>query len=415
VHGFIHYSANERSIIDHPAFQRLRNIRQLALCLYVYPGAAHTRFEHSLGVMEMATRAFENLALKDGGQIVSELSDIPELKDKTLAKARQILRLVALLHDVGHPAFSHATESAVPGGNHEDVSIYVIHDVLGKHINEAFFHGATDLIVRILKKSPELIFLRQFVSGEIDMDRTDYLIRDSLHCGVDYGKFDFRKLLESLTVICNRDTGRLELAIERGGEHAFEALILARYQMNTQVYFHKVRRIYDYYLKKYVESLFPGGYKTFDEVLKFDDQKLLVQIGRDAEDRNDPIAKRIVERRHHKVVFRTGDSADAFELKKAKRVHAKLKETFKSPDPDFYFDNAEGTIHRLTVPGDHEESKVEDFFIAEKSGQTKLLTDDSAILKKIPKEFRAVRIYADGSSELLARISAAAAEEAQKA
>jgi HD superfamily phosphohydrolase len=288
-------------------------------------------------------------------------------------------------------------------------------EVLGKVINDLYFQGAVDVIVRIMQRSPELIFLRQFVVGEIDMDRTDYLLRDSLHCGVDYGKFDFRKLLESLTVFRSPDTGRLELALERGGEHSFEALILARYQMNTQVYYHKVRRIYDHYLTQYVKSKFPGGYKDFDEVLKYDDQKMLVQIGADAETGHDPIAKRIVERRHHKVVFRTGDSADAIELKRAKRVFTRLKETFKDdPDPDFYFDNAEGTIHRLTVPGEHEESKVEDFFVVEKGGQTRLLTDDSAILKTIPKNFRAVRIYADGSPELLNQIAVAATDEAQK-
>jgi HD superfamily phosphohydrolase len=415
VHGFIHYSPNEREIIDHRAFQRLREIRQLALCLYVYPGATHTRFEHSLGVMEMATRAFEIVALKHREQIVEELSEIPELREGTLAKSRQVLRLLALLHDVGHPAFSHATEDALPAKKHEAVSVYVIRDVLGKKLNNLFFEGAAELVVRILEKSPELIFLRQFVVGEIDMDRTDYLIRDSLHCGVEYGRFDFRQLLESLTVFRNPDTGRLELALERGGEHAFEALIWARYQMNTQVYLHKVRRIYDEYLRRYVQSRFPEGYKDNDEVLKYNDQNLLVQVANDAVSDKYPIAKRIAERKHHKVVFRTGDSADAFELKKVKRVFTVLKERFKDPDPDFFFDNAEGTIHNLTVPGDHEESKVEDFFIVEKGGRTKLLTDDSAILKKIPKKFRAVRIYADGSPELLKEIGAAAAEESQKA
>lgn len=413
VHGFIHYSANERQIIDDPLFQRLRDIRQLALALYIYPGATHTRFEHSLGVMEMTTRAFDILTLKHEAKIVEELVEIPELKEKTLAKARQILRLLALLHDVGHPAFSHATENLVPTKKHESVSVYVIRDALGAHINKLFFDGAAELIVRILENSPELIFLRQFVVGEIDMDRTDYLIRDSLHCGVDYGKFDFRQLLESLTVFKNRDTGRLELAIERGGEHAFEALIWARYQMNTQVYYHKLRRIYDHYLTQYVDSKFPKGYKDYDEVLKFNDLKMLVQIAADAN--SNPAAKRIATRHHHKVVFRTGDSADAFELKKAKRVFTTLKDNFKDPDPDFYFDNAEGTIHNLTVPGDHEESKVEDFFIVEKDGRPKLLTDDSAILKKIPKKFRAVRIYADGTSEYLNKISTAAAAEAQQA
>jgi HD superfamily phosphohydrolase len=108
VHGFIHFSLNERQIIDHWTFQRLRNIRQLALCYYVYPGAMHTRFEHSLGVMEMATRAFDTILRKHSGWIKDELAQVPELWEDTLAKAKQVLRLYALLHDVGHGAFSHA-------------------------------------------------------------------------------------------------------------------------------------------------------------------------------------------------------------------------------------------------------------------------------------------------------------------
>jgi HD superfamily phosphohydrolase len=129
----------------------------------------------------------------------------------------------------------------------------VIQNVLGEIINGAFFAGATDLMAKILEKSKDTGFLRQFVSGEMDMDRTDYLLRDSKHCGVDYGIFDFRRLIASLTVVVNPDTRLLQLAIERGGEHTFEALILARYQMNTQVYFHKIRRIYDHYLTEYMK------------------------------------------------------------------------------------------------------------------------------------------------------------------
>ncbi|MBI1788765.1 MAG: HD domain-containing protein, partial [Acidobacteria bacterium] len=123
VHGFIRYSANERKIIDHPAFQRLRHIRQLAMTYLVYPGAMHSRFEHSLGVMELATQAFDLLALRYPERLENELKQIPELGDGTMAKARQIVRLMALLHDVGHPAFSHAAETTIPQtcANREDL------------------------------------------------------------------------------------------------------------------------------------------------------------------------------------------------------------------------------------------------------------------------------------------------------
>src|ERR1700722_18405319 len=132
VHGFIQYSKNERAVIDNPFFRRLKGIKQLALTHYVYPGAMHSRFEHSLGVMQMATRAFDALAIKHENKIVAELSKLTELHEKTLARGRQIVRLLALLHDVGHPAFSHAAESALPLPikSHEDLSTFVIQNLM---------------------------------------------------------------------------------------------------------------------------------------------------------------------------------------------------------------------------------------------------------------------------------------------
>lgn len=113
VHGFIHYSSNEQAIIDHPWFRRLRHIRQLALTEYVYPGATHSRFEHSLGVMEVATRAFDSLASRHGERMEAKFAELPEFKDATMAKARQSVRLAALLHDIGHAPFSHVAEKQI--------------------------------------------------------------------------------------------------------------------------------------------------------------------------------------------------------------------------------------------------------------------------------------------------------------
>jgi HD superfamily phosphohydrolase len=408
VHGFIHYSKNEREVIDHKAFQRLRNVRQLALSHYLYPGATHSRFEHSLGVMEMVTRALDSIGLKHRKLINAELSEIRELRQNTWARARQTLRMFALLHDVGHPAFSHAAEDVIPGGNHEEVSLYVVRDVMGKKLDKLFFKGIASLLVRLFQKSPEATFLRGFVAGEMDMDRTDYLLRDSLHCGVDYGRFDFRRLIESLTVYKNRDTGRIELAIERGGEHTFEALILARYQMNTQVYYHRLRRIYDYYLTEYMKIWGKEHYKTMDDVLRFDDIKLLSEISKDAETNNSRSrwAKRIVNRTHHKVVYETGDNADLILLKKAKRILGLLRTKFRSVD--FYLDDNAKSIHKLTVHGQQDEQRVEDFFLIEKDGTPRLITEQSAVLEKIPATFRSVRIYADASSKQLKKIRLAA-------
>jgi uncharacterized protein len=237
----------------------------------------------------------------------------------------------------------------------------------------------------------------------MDMDRTDYLLRDSLHCGVEYGRFDFRRLIESLTVYKNRDTGRIELALDRGGEHTFEALILARYQMNTQVYYHRLRRIYDYYLTQYMKLWGRSHYKTMDDVLHFDDIKLLAEISKDAETKNprSKWAQRITNREHHKVVYESGDNADLIQLKKVKRILGALRRKFKSVD--FYLDDKANSIHKLTVHGQQDESRV-DFFLIEKDGTPRLITEQSAVLEKIPAAFRSVRIYADAAPERLTEI-----------
>jgi len=399
VHGFIHYSENERRIIDHPVFQRLRHIRQLAMTYLVYPGAMHSRFEHSLGVMELATQAFDLLSLRHVDRLQKELEQVPELNEETMPKARQIIRLMALLHDVGHPAFSHAAESTIPGGDHEKLSVHVIANVLGSEIDRIFFEGASGLLVRLMNKSQELTFLREFVTSQMDMDRTDYLRRDSLHCGVDYGVFDSRRLIESLTVIENPDSGQLQLALDRGGEHAFEALILARYQMNTQVYLHRIRRIYDYYLTEYIKLWGVEHHKTFEDVLRHDDTSVLMEIRRDAiaDTPSSSWARRIVERNHHRRILETGDYADEQRLRRMSRVHRKLREEF--PDVDFFLDNAAHYIHKLTVPG--EQDPQEDLYIVEKGGKLKLLSEDSAIIGKIPKRVRTVRIFADVKEQTL--------------
>jgi HD superfamily phosphohydrolase len=399
VHGFIHYSDNERKIIDHPVFQRLRHIRQLAMTYLVYPGAMHLRFEHSLGVMELATQAFDLLTLRHEERLKEELVQIPELSEETMQKARQIIRLMGLLHDIGHPAFSHAAESTIPGGDHEKLSVHVIANVLGQEIDRTFFEGAAALLLRLMNKSQELAFIREFVASQMDMDRTDYLRRDSFHCGVDYGVFDSRRLIESITVIENPDSGQLQLAIHRGGEHTFEALILARYQMNTQVYLHRIRRIYDHYLTEFMKLWGSEHHKTFEDVLRHDDTSVLMEIRRDAgtDGPTSAWARRIVERNHHRLILGTGDYADEHRLKRMGRVNRKLREEFS--DVDFFLDDAAHSIHKLTVPG--EQDPQEDLYIVEKSGRLKLLSEDSAIIEKIPKRVRTVRIFADAKDETL--------------
>lgn len=405
VHGFIRYSANERKVIDHWAFQRLRHVRQLAMEYLVYPGAVHTRFEHSLGVMELATRSFDRLMWQHHDAIKDDLRQVPELSEDTIPKARQLVRLMALLHDVGHPAFAHAGEKGIPDKkNHEDVSIHVISVIMGELLDSAFFPGTAAVLVRLMEKSPELAFLGQLVSGELDADRADYLLRDSLHCGVTYGVYDVARLIESLTLVQDPDSGRLQLALDRGGEHTFEALILARYQMHTQVYLHKIRRIYDHYLEEYSKLWGPENYRTIDDVPRYDDLSVMMSIRRDAvEDGPRHVwAKRICERQHHRVVHETGDNADHVRLQRSKRVLQGLQRCYDAVD--FYLDDAPVPIYKLSIPGEQGPPQVQHLYIKERNGNIKLLAEESAIISKIPKHVRTVRIFADATGALLQEI-----------
>jgi uncharacterized protein len=312
---------------------------------------------------------------------------------------------MGLVHDIGHPAFAHAGEAGIPGGHHEGVSVYAIQNVLGELFDETFFEGATALLVSLMTKPvPELTFLRQLVAGEMDADRADYLLRDSWHCGVRYGVFDFDRLLESLTLIDDPDSGQLSVALDRGGEHTFEAMILARYQMSTQVYFHKIRRIYDHYLAEYNRHWGPENYRNMEDVLRHDDLSVYQEIRRDAggPGPRESWASRIVNRQHHRVAYETGDNADWSDVAATRRLLGSLQRQF--PETEFYFDDLPLGVYKLSIPGDQEEEKVENLYIREHNGKLTLLAHESAIISKVPKSVRTVRIFAAAEGGVLDEI-----------
>src|SRR5262245_56558242 len=366
IHGFIRFSEHERTIIDHPLFRRLRWIRQLALTELVYPGATHTRFEHSLGVMEVATRIFDALARSQGGLMEEVFRGVEQLKDRPLAKARQLVRLAALLHDTGHCCFSHAAEEVIQeGSDHEALTVHILKEpaLLGTHLCSLFFSSCSDLTASIISSIdllPQLQVLRDIVSGQVDADRTDYLLRDSHHCGVDYGRFDYRRMIECLTL--RKDPaglGGLEIAIQRDGIHTFEALILARYQMNTQVYYHRVRRVYDLYLKEYFRAKGKADFDTPAKILRHNDMTMMATIMQDADRLGEPYlpwAMRIRDLLHHRRVFESDEDAGASEVRRIRGVYDKVRQEYSNVD--FRWDLAEVSIHKLLLPDDRKE---EDF------------------------------------------------------
>lgn len=257
IYGFIELDEWERDIVNHWVFQRLRRIRQLGWTDYVYPGAMHTRFEHSLGVMHMATMLFDNLAARSKEILLGFAGD-----EDSLRRARRLVRLAALLHDVGHGPFSHVSEELMPFQNgstgqrwqHEDYSAAAIRErmreVLDDHPRNAFRIRA-DEIANLLLGAPEAgrdLAWRPIVSGQLDADRMDYLLRDSHHCGVDYGHFGWQRLLNTVTAIQAEEAEGLRIGVEEGGWNAAESLIVARYMMFNQVYYHKTREILDYHV-----------------------------------------------------------------------------------------------------------------------------------------------------------------------
>lgn len=248
IHGFVKLSPWEMDIVDSRVFQRLRRIRQLALTEMVYPGACHNRFEHSLGVMQAATLMFDQLR----PQLEGVDGTAPKFTRDDLDRARVIIRLSALLHDVGHCPFSHAGEDVMPMNSakgrkykHEHYSSALIRhfmrDVIDNH-QENSLRVSVDDVCNFLENDGtvplQVLFWRPLITGQMDADRADYLLRDSHHAGVAYGQYDIHRLIATLRVVRDRETESLMIGIDKGGIQAVEGLILARYMMFVQVYFH---------------------------------------------------------------------------------------------------------------------------------------------------------------------------------
>lgn len=403
IHGFIRYSAAERKIIDHTHYRRLRYIRQLALTELIYPGASHTRFEHSLGVMEMATRIFDRLAIEKGAQMESVFSGVEALKENTMARARQICRLAALLHDTGHCCFSHAAEPVIhKGSDHESLTVTILKtpELLGNLLASEFFTECAELTTSLIKpgidSAPQLQLLRDIVSGQVDADRSDYLLRDSHHCGVDYGRFDHLRLIECLTCWEDDESDQLTMAIKHDGIHSFESLILARYQMNTQVYYHRLRRIYDYYLERYFESLDKTDFDTPEKILAWNDVRATQKLFEDSTNQDSPghkWAERIVNRRHHKNVFSIDEGVGVQSVKIAKKVGEKIREEFDEIDFIDSFPDKPVSIHKVARDND-DDTMMDDFPLIE-GNRKKSLGERSQLLKNLPRSFRVGFIFAD--------------------
>jgi HD superfamily phosphohydrolase len=286
LYGYIRLTEIERNVIDTLAVQRLRRIRQLAGAEFVYPAANHTRFEHVLGTMYLAGVVSDNLPV--------ELT----------ADERQRIRLAALLHDVGHAPFSHLFEPLLlkyMGRNHEDMSRWIIADsTLADVINKQGIDAKELSGLAVGKPSKtEKPFLGQIISSSFDVDKMDFVVRDSYHTGAGYGSVDVFRLIYTMDVLNGN------LAVDITALPTLESLILARLESFKTIYFHRACRAVQMMLVKALEAakddLAILQAKTPDEYLEWDDYTVWSKLCQNKLSRE--IVKEISSRRLLKCAY----------------------------------------------------------------------------------------------------------------
>ncbi|MEM3726252.1 MAG: HD domain-containing protein [Candidatus Bathyarchaeia archaeon] len=258
VHGYVYITENEKTVIDSYPVQRLRRLRQLAGSEYVYPGANHTRFEHSVGVMYLAGKVVEN----------------PNISRRISGDEAEMVKIAALLHDVGHGPFSHVFEHLLIkelGKTHEDITSWVVEkSELADILNKIGFEPkeVSKLAVGKLHK-PKKTFLDQIISSAVDVDKQDFIVRDTHHTGAEYGFIDIFRIIHALDVLGEN------LAVDLGALSALESFIIARIESFKSIYFHRVGRAAQIMLAMAMEEaneeLGLTDFKTPEEYLAMDD------------------------------------------------------------------------------------------------------------------------------------------------
>ncbi len=345
IHTFIRMSTAERAVLDSRPLQRLRHIHQLATTFLVYPGATHKRFEHSIGVMELATQVYDAITRRDKlREDVRMTLQVGETFD--LEYWRRVLRMAALCHDIGHLPFSHAAEEdLLPKGlNHERITRDLI---LDKEMISLWdqLHVNQEHVAKLAvgpKEYPEQPFsdweaiMAEIITGDaFGVDRMDYLLRDSLHVGAAYGNFDHHRLIDTMRILPAEQDGSIEpkLGVEIGGIHGAEALLLARYFMFTQIYFHSIRRIYDIHLMDFLKQWLEGGQfpEQANKIMEYTDNEIMAAIlraARQKESKGHAPARRITHRAHFKLLYERNPEDIKNNPAATETIHAKTVEEF---------------------------------------------------------------------------------------
>ncbi len=356
IHRTISFSEREKRVIDHPFVQRLRYVRQLGLSYLVYPGATHDRFSHAMGAMHVAGRMWARMCETSGDVLRAHFSD------DDLSYFRQVLRFAGLMHDLGHPPFSHVSERFMPKFNdlalprdwfitpnqdrqaaHEDYSILLIAALAEDDSAPLSRDEAQDIAALVhhgvmpsqswRKRFGENEgsrgihrLLRSLISGELDCDRMDYLLRDAYYTGVAYGTHDIDHLVSNLGVVEMPEKG-LVRTIDSTAVRAFEDFLLARYHMFLQVYLHKTTIAFDYALERAIEGgemalSVPGDAKSYSHLR---DSTMIERLFAAAEDPAHLWSRRLVNRVPSKLVL-TSVNAKPEEKELMSKVTTALKE-----------------------------------------------------------------------------------------
>jgi HD superfamily phosphohydrolase len=332
------------ALIDTPEFQRLRRIRQLGLAYFAYQSAEHSRFTHSLGAFHLAQRLIAKLRLSH---------EVPE-------GAQTAVRVAALLHDIGHGPFSHVIESIL-GFHHEDFTVEAVlsdETAIGRLLT-GYSHTLAPDVAAIVRHEFKPNALGHLVSSQLDVDRMDYLLRDSLMTGAKYGVFDLEWIIKSIEI----DEANDRLYISTPGLYAVEDYLQARYYMYRQVYFHRTLRSAEAVLRVLVKralklagtgktpwsddgtsmnAVVSGERLSLAQHLAFDDNDVLYSIKRwrdSTDDTLSDLASRFLDRR----LFKAWD-LDMPENERADFVAAARSEVAAAGyDPEFYFVEDEAT------------------------------------------------------------------------
>lgn len=369
VHGFIHFNELEAELISSLPMQRLYHIRQLGMTFLVYPGGTHSRFEHSLGVMELATRIYDQVFEKPHAVM-------PEKGSAEHAYWRQIVRFGALCHDLGHLPFSHVAETALldkeghEGWTRRIVQSDYLMPIWGKLDSKR--DVAADVIkvaapVRDSHDTPWERTCSHMITGDFfGSDRIDYLVRDAQATGLNYGLFDYHQMIEMMRVLPALDNpSAVQLGIEENGLESCEALLLARHYMHKRIYKYPAVKAYAYHLARFMKKTYQASdiFKNVDSYVFMTDNEVLADINTARRSPSHPAhedAIRLLQRKDHitAIPVKKALSADAlealakqhdftYELRKPRSGHMTM------PFPVLMRDGAicEGTeLSDLTIP-----------------------------------------------------------------